>query len=68
MDVIVGYLGSIQTVINDKHIDSRFKNGLLQFQHKSTWYTSQNWSPGGLICPKYNQIELHNIDLFGTTG
>ena len=20
-----------------------------------------------LICPKYNQIELHTIDLFGTT-
>ena len=48
--------------------DSRFKNGLLQFQHKSTWHTFQDWSPGGLICPKYNQIELHNIDLFGTTG
>ena len=48
--------------------DSRFKNGLLQFQQKSTWYTFQDWSPGGRICPKYNQIELHNIDLFGTTG
>ena len=43
--------------------ESRFKNGLLQFQQKSTWYTFQDWSPGGLICPKYNQIELHNIDL-----
>ena len=48
--------------------DSIFKNGLLQFQQKSTWYTFQDWSPSGLICPKYNQIELHNIDLFGTTG
>ena len=48
--------------------DSRFKNGLLQFQQKSTWYTFQDWSPSGLICPKYNQIELHNIDLLGTTG
>ena len=47
---------------------SRFKNGLLQFQQKSTLHTFQDWSPGGLICPKYNKIELHNIDLFGTTG
>ena len=48
--------------------DSRFKNGLLQFQQKSIWHTFQDWSPSGLICPKYNQIELHNIDFFGTTG
>ena len=55
-------------VIVFKIQDSRFKNGLLQIQQKSTWYTFQDRSPSGLICPKYNQIELHNIDLLGTTG
>ena len=28
----------------------------------------KDWSPGGIICFKYNHYALHNIDLSGTTG